>query len=229
MGYLLNNCRFLRLTSDIVCQCSSFSCKNDADIDSFFHSGNPDNYTDYEQERMAISHCFITKEEKCRMVCAFSLSATALRVDHISNRERRKVNKHIPYSKQRTQYPAILIGKLCVFDGFGRKAFPEGNVGIELMNLIKTMAINPDNAVAYRYLVVDALNKPKVLNYYTENQFSFLFSSEEEEYECLHARKRGILNKLWCKLLSFLGKSSDSSCPHLKTRLMVFDLILLRQ
>ena len=146
---------------------------------------------------MAISHCFITKEKKSRMVCAFSLSATALRVDYISNRGRRRVNKRIPYSKQRTQYPAILIGELCVFDGFGRKAFPEGNIGVELMNLIKTMAINPANSVAYRYLVVDALNNPKVLNYYSENQFSFLFSSEEEEYECLHGRKRGFLNRIW--------------------------------
>lgn len=229
MGYLLNNCRFLRLTNDVVRQCESFSCKNDSGIDSFFHSGNPDNYFDYEQERMAISHCFITKDNTSRMVCAFSLSATALRVDHISNRGRRAVNKRIPYSKQRTQYPAILIGKLCVFDGFGRKDFPEGNVGTELMNLIKTMAMNPDNPVAYRYLVVDALNNPKVLDYYTENQFSFLFSSEEEEYECLHGHKRGYLKKIWYKLQSFIGNAPPSTSLHLNTRLMIFDLILLRQ
>lgn len=74
----------------------------------------------------------------------------------------------------------------------------------KMMDLIKTIAINPENKYAARYLVVDAVNHPKVLAFYTKNGFEFLFNSEEEEKECLH----------------------KSDCP---TRLMLFDLIVLRQ
>ena len=35
MGYLLDNCLFDRLTSDIIDQCQPYSCEKDADIDSF--------------------------------------------------------------------------------------------------------------------------------------------------------------------------------------------------
>lgn len=36
MGYLLDNCLFDRLSSDIINQCQPYSCEKDADIDSFF-------------------------------------------------------------------------------------------------------------------------------------------------------------------------------------------------
>lgn len=60
-----------------------------------------------------------------------------------------------------------------------------------MMNLIKTIVINPKN-------------HPKVLEYYRKNGFEFLFDSDEEEQGCLY----------------------KSDCP---TRLMFFDLIVLRQ
>lgn len=71
-----------------------------------------------------------------------------------------------------------------------------------MMDLIKTIAINPENATAARYLVADAVNNPKVLEYYRNNGFEFLFASDEEEMDCLQ----------------------KSTC---QTRLMFFDLILL--
>lgn len=103
-----------------------------------------------------------------------------------------------PSTRLWSQYPAILIGQLCVFDGFGGL-----DIGDEMMDLIKTLAINPENRCAARYLVV-AVNHPKVLEYYRKNGFEFLFDSDEEEQGCLH----------------------KSDCP---TRLMSFDLIVLRQ
>lgn len=37
VGYLLDNCRFGRLTSEIINQCQPYTCSKNADIDSFFH------------------------------------------------------------------------------------------------------------------------------------------------------------------------------------------------
>ena len=210
MGYLLDHCRFDRLSSEIISRCQPYSCSKDSDIDSFFHLGKADNFVDYQSEMMAFTHCFYTDEENPRMVCAFSLSNSALRIKNLPNEKRKSFNKKIPYSKRRSQYPAILIGQLCIFDGFGNKDFPN-NVGNEMMNLIKTIAIDSDNNSAVRYLVVDAINEPNVIEFYKRNGFVFLFESEEDELKCLR------------------GKSlNEESEIHCRTRLMLFDLITLK-
>lgn len=210
MGFLLDKCLFDRLSSEIIGRCKPYTCTIDTDIDSFFHDGTNDNYADYQEEMMGYSHCFYTDVSNCNdgcpaspekpeLVCAFSLSNTALRTAPLTNSRRNQFNRPIPNAKRRSQYPAILIGRLCVFD-----AFRHLNVGREMMDLIKTIAINPENSSAARYLVVDAVNRPKVLEYYLNNGFQFLFPSEEEERNCLRRK----------------------TCP---TRLMFFDLILLNQ
>jgi len=132
-----------------------------------------------------------------------------VRTDILPNNQRNRLNRSIPNAKRRSQYPAILIGELCVFDGFGHKSFGH-DVADEMMNLIKTIAIDPDNNCSSRYLIVDALNSPDVIEYYQRNGFVFLFASDEEELEYL----RGI------------PCDETQKC---KTRLMLFDLIVLNQ
>lgn len=213
MGYLLDNCRFGRLTSEIINQCQPYTCSKNADIDSFFHDNTPDNYRDYWLEMMGTTHCFFTDEKdnttQPKMVCAFSLSNSSLRTDILPNNRRNRLNRSIPNAKRRFQYPAILIGELCVFDGFGHKTFGY-NIADEMMNLIKTIAIDPDNNSSSRYLIVDALNSPEVIEYYKRNGFEFLFASDEEELEHLRS-----------------GHSSD--VQNCRTRLMFFDLVILNQ
>ena len=215
MGFLLDNCHFDRLTSEIIDQCQPYTCSKDSGIDSFFHLGNEDNFQDYHEEMMSNSHCFYTDEENPRMVCAFSLASSALRTDTLPNNKRNKFNRPIPNSKRRSQYPAILIGQLCIFDGFGQKTFGH-NIGDEMMDLIKTMVIDPENDNAARYIVVDAINKPEVIDYYSRNGFEFLFTSDEEELAGLHGYNPE----------EFIENDETPKC---KTRLMFFDLIVLRQ
>ena len=213
MGYLLENCHFDRLTSEIINQCQPYTCSRNADIDSFFHDGTPDNYRDYRLEMMGTTHCFFTDEKdktvRPRMVCAFSLSNSSLRTDILPGSRRNRLNRSIPNAKRRFQYPATLIGELCVFDGFGHKTFGY-DIADEMMNLIKTIAIDPENNSSSRYLIVDALNSPEVIGYYKRNGFDFLFASEEDELE--HLR----------------GAHSDG-IQNCKTRLMFFDLVVLNQ
>ena len=213
MGYLLENCHFGRLTSEIINQCQPYTCSRNADIDSFFHDGTPDNYRDYRLEMMGTTHCFFTDEKdkavQPRMVCTFSLSNSSLRTDNLSGSRRNRLNRSIPDAKRRFQYPAILIGELCVFDGFGHKTFGY-DIADEMMNLIKTIAIDPENNSSSRYLIVDALNSPEVIGYYRRNGFDFLFASEEDELEHLRGAHSG-------------------GIQNCKTRLMFFDLVVLNQ
>lgn len=220
MGYLLNNCLFDRLSTAIINQCQPYKCSKDSNIDSFFHDGAKDNYADYDTEMMGFSHCFYTDAEHPQMVCAFSLSNTALRTAPLPKSERNKFNKVIPNAKRRSQYPAILIGQLCVFDGFGHH-----HVGDEMMDLIKTLAINPENTIAARYLVVDAVNTPKVISFYESNGFKFLFASDREEQECLHNIPQ---ESIWRKIKRAVVGSNEPISKS-RTRLMYFDLIVLNQ
>ena len=105
-----------------------------------------------------------------------------------------------------------------MFDKFAHKG-----IGKELMDLIKTIAINPGNNSAARYLVVDAVNEPKVISYYQNNGFQFLFSTDEEELECLHE----LPHEGWLKRLVRVFSGKEKPEYKCSTRLMYFDLILL--
>ena len=123
-----------------------------------------------------------------------------------------RLNRSIPNAKRRFQYPAILIGELCAFDGFGHKTFGY-NIADEMMNLIKTIVIEPDNNSSSRYLMIFyTLNRPDVIEYYKRNGFEFLFASGEEELEHLRS-----------------GHGHDRDVQNCRTRLMFFDFVVLNQ
>jgi len=45
---------------------------------------------------------------------------TDISVDLIPKSTRNKLNRKIPYAKQRDHYPAVLIGQIAVFDAFAK-------------------------------------------------------------------------------------------------------------
>ncbi len=95
-------------------------------------------------------------------------------------------------------YPSVLIGRLAVDNQFKGKG-----IGKELMNFIKIWFASPENKTGCRFIVVDAYNKEDTIAYYQRNEFSMLFSTEEQEKEYL-----------------FLEGDME-----LKTRLLYFDLL----
>lgn len=199
MGILLDSCNFVELCPEVVFSCKCFSCEKDADIESFFKS----EYADYSSQLLGKSYAFVTDSVETELVCAFTLSNSSVSADRLTNNQRNRLNRNIPNAKRRRQYPAVLIGQLAVFDGFSGK-----RIGDELLDFIKALILNPEIKSGCRYLLVDAINTFKVIDFYERNGFKMLFASDSEE-------------------LSYLGKESDST-RKLKTRLMYFDLIQLR-
>ncbi len=98
-------------------------------------------------------------------------------------------------------YPALLIGRLGV-----NKEYQNKGIGKEVMEFIKAWFIDENNKTGCRFIVVDSYNETKPLNYYNKNGFNFLFNDEIQE-----------------RKYTGLNKERD-----LVTRLMYFDLILLR-
>ena len=199
-NYLDGNCEFGKLTREIVNACHDFACSKDADIHSFFH----EEFEDYSHQLLGKTYCFITKQGN-KMVAAFTVANSSIRVDNMPKSKRNKLNRKIPFSKQRSQYPAVLIGQLAVFDDFSGL-----DIGQEMMDFIKAWCIDPLNKTGCRYIIVDAINKEKVLQFYLDNGFDFIFTSSEEESQYM-SKEENVSNKE----------------QYRETRLMYFDLMKL--
>lgn len=198
---MLEQCDFMELTEEVLQQCKGFTCK-DEDITEFFTQ----DYADYAYQLLGKSYCFV-KPNTSEIVCAFTVANSSVKVDSLPPSLRNKINRKIPNAKRRPQYPAVLVGQLAVSD-----LFSGHRVGDELLDFIKSWFIDPLNKTGCRYVIVDAVNHPKVFEYYQRNGFKFLFSSDEEEWTFLHNQ----------------GQEPTTPIEPMKTRLMYFDLIYLR-
>ena len=103
-------------------------------------------------------------------------------------------------------YPAVLIGRLGVHKDYRSITGEDQRTGKQLMDFIKAWFIDSKNKTGCRFIVVDSYNESNPLKYYSDNGFLFLFSSEEQEKEY----------------------SELPLTAKLRTRLMYFDLIILK-
>ena len=171
MGFLSENCAFAPLTEKLHGMLTGFDCRREPAIQDFFRN----EAILKAKELMSKSYCFY-KKDTMQVVAAFCVINTDISVDLIPKSTRNKLNRKIPYAKQRDHYPAVLIGQIAVFD-----AFAEYHLGDELMDSIKWWLRNVANLIAARYVVVDAVNNEKVLQFYSRNQFWTVFKTEEDE------------------------------------------------
>ena len=171
MGYLSKNCAFAPLTEQLHEALTGFDCQREPAIQDFFRNEAILN----AKELMSKSYCFY-KKDTMQAVAAFCVINTDISVDLIPKSTRNKLNRKIPYAKQRDHYPAVLIGQIAVFD-----AFAKYHLGDELMDSIRWWLRNVANLIAARYVVVDAVNNEKVLQFYARNQFWTVFKTEEDE------------------------------------------------
>lgn len=73
---------------------------------------------------------------------------------------------------------------------------------------------------------MNAINQSNVIDYYKRNGFVFLFESDKEELECLRNHKR--IHSFIQHLNDFFRPNKQEEKISCKTRLMLFDLILLK-
>lgn len=197
MAFLEDNCIFSELTDDKITASKDFYCGN-ADLDEFFH----EDVTRFRYNLMGKSYCFVFEDDPQTIVSAFTVSNDSIRVYDLP-RSRRDFMKHLTHKHLR-RYPGVLVGRLAVNKDFSHKG-----IGSEVLQFIKQWFISPDNKTGCRFVVVDAVNEPDVLRFYQKNGFTFLFSTEEQEFIYTGGKKGEPVN--------------------LCTRLMYFDLMDLAQ
>lgn len=195
MAFLSEKCTFAPVTDELLTRLQSFSCHHEEDLAIFFR----DKATFASKQLMSQSYCFYDPATM-HMVAAFCVLNTNLAMEHLPNYVRRSINKEVVYEKQRRQYPATLIGQLAVFDGY-----EQYHIGNELMDFILVWLMEHSMNMGNRFLLVDAINHEKVLEFYNRNDFKMMFRTEEDEK-------------------SAIGKPLDEP---LSTRMMFYDMIHL--
>lgn len=175
---------------------------------SMFSCGNEDldgffhdDAVSYAENLFGKSYCYYLESDKSEIVCAFTVSNASIFTKYLPNARKKKVAKLVPHVKQDLIYPAVLIGRL----GISTK-FQHLHIGTEVMDFIKSWFVEPYNKTGCRYIVVDAYNDDIPVSFYKKNGFDFMFSTEEQEK-------------------AYRGIVSDKP---LRTRLMFFDLILIK-
>lgn len=196
--FLDDNCEFVEWSRLLIEHCSNFSCTHDKDIEAFFK----DEFEYYNNQLLGKSYGFIKTSPPLELVAAFTVSNSMLPISDFPKPIKNRINRKIPNTKRNSQYPAVLIGQLAVFDSFSGK-----RIGDEVLNFIKGWFIDPLNKTGCRYIIVDAANNDKVLDFYKRNGFRFIFDNISDEIE-------------YMKL--------DLEPEYKRTRLMYFDLIVLK-
>lgn len=168
---LTDRCALVRLGPEVSTR--DFIC-GDNGIDAFFRHS----YFLYEQELLTKTYAFVTDDEECRIVCIFSVSNDSVKASMLPKRFRNRMQRNIPNSKRMRSYPAVLIGQMGV-----DRNFKGLNVGSQVLNYIKDWFTHPAYKTGCRFLIVDALNEDKVIEFYRKNGFNLVYDSEDEEKE----------------------------------------------
>lgn len=201
MSFLLDHCTLKVYDAQLLENSNEFDCGNQ-DLNEFFSK----DLIPYSFELLGKSYCFTLDKDPKVITCAFTIANDSIKTLHLPNSRKRKVILEIPREKHMRSYPAVLIGRLGVHKDFRIIEGEKQRTGDQLMDFIKSWFIDGNNKTGCRFIVVDAYNDECVIRYYTANGFIMLFSSESQEKEYYNL---------------------DDSAT-LATRLMFFDLILLK-
>ena len=201
MSFLLDHCTLKVYDAQLLENSNEFDCGNQ-DLNEFFSK----DLIPYSFELLGKSYCFTLDKDPKVITCAFTIANDSIKTLYLPNSRKRKVILEIPREKHMRSYPAVLIGRLGVHKDFRIIEGEKQRTGDQLMDFIKSWFIDGNNKTGCRFIVVDAYNDERVIRYYTANGFIMLFSSESQEKEYYNL---------------------DDSAT-LATRLMFFDLILLR-
>ncbi|MDR0811471.1 MAG: N-acetyltransferase [Paludibacter sp.] len=186
---LQKDCELIELSqSDII---ENFNC-GDADLNDFFNID-----AILYQEQMLGQTFFFRHNVSRKIVCAFTLSPDSLNTSLLPNNRSKKVRENISHRKPLKSFPAYLIGRLGV-----SVEFENQGIGSQLLKIIRFFCLDKFRFYC-RFIVVDAYNKPEILNFYQKNDFQTVFSTEQQERDY---------------------KKLETDAP-LRTRYMFYDMI----
>lgn len=143
-----------------------FSCGN-GDLDEFYHK---DSVVGCNQ-LLCVMYAIMGNDD---IVAFFSLSNDSINKE-VNRSVFRRLVKGIPPDKRYRSLPAAKIGRL----GVSKKVQSSG-IGTYALDFLKYWFTN-DNKTGCRFLLVDAYNNERTINFYKNNGFLFLTGKDEKD------------------------------------------------
>lgn len=167
----LTDYQFAKLTPDT--DLADFDC-GDKDITDWLK----DDSKDYQTELIANTYLFLDQNKVIAYFCIFNDCLNDIGKElGIAGKFWSKFHRKIdlPNPKRIKSYPAIKIGRLGVC-----LSQQKNGLAYELMDFIKGYSLL-EHKPACRLLLLDAYNRPRQVNYYTQNGFQFLQQEDEND------------------------------------------------
>lgn len=208
---LFDRCELNLLTPQFLQECEPFTCgesEDEQDLNEFFAQ----DAIPFQQRLLGKTYVLTLKQSEVekqhnfpkKIVTFFTLANDSIRLTNKMSDEYRELFLEDTDLRDKTikRFPGVLLGRLGT-----NSAFLGQGYGTAVMNFIKSM-FTTNNRTGCRFIIVDALNNERTINYYKEhNGFQFLIEDER-----LEAKYIGI---------------GVGRLP-LNTRLMYFDLLTLQ-
>jgi len=124
------------------------------------------------RELMSVTY---VAEVKGKVVAFYSVSNDAIRRNDSAKSILNKLSRFIPSDKRYKSLPAVKIGRLATCSTMQCRG-----IGTEILDYIK-YSFTHGNKTGCRFIIVDAHNNDRTLNFYKRNGFDFLAKGDEQE------------------------------------------------
>ena len=155
--------QFIRLTDNY--QFKAFDCGN-SDLNDFLLS----DAKNYAKRLLSVTYLIENENE---IIAFFSVSNDRISIRESDKAVWRKIKKEFPYSKHRSDYPAVKIGRLGV-----NLTHQTSHIGTYILDFVKKTFIT-NNRTGCAFITVDAL--PSAIPFYQKNGFKFLKASTNSQ------------------------------------------------
>lgn len=146
----------------------SFKCTED-DLNDFLINDSKA----YQEELLSKTYLVVNKVTE-DIAAYFSLLNDVIKLDETEKRTRNRINRRIPYSKHRSHYPAVKLGRLAVDERYAGQG-----IGKYVLDNLKYIFTH-DNRTGCRFLTVDALSS--ATGFYEHNDFHFFTEADKDDY-----------------------------------------------
>ena len=163
---LLPDYKLVRL--DYLTKVSLFNCDN-TDLNDFIIN----DALNHQGELLSVTYIWLDDKD-------IPIAFVSLSNDKIIKSEMINFWNHlcrvIPNNKRRKHYPAVLLQRLGVSNELQGKG-----LGSEIITFLKAW-FTVNNKTGCRFIIVDAYNEEKVINFYTKNGFNFLSNNDQSNH-----------------------------------------------
>ena len=104
---------------------------------------------DYQEQLLAVTY-LLQNPKTSEVVAYFSLLNDTIKFEEDDKKTRNRINRKIPYVKQRSHYPAVKIGRLAVSENYAHQG-----IGEQILQYVKALFAF-GNRSGCRFLTVDA-------------------------------------------------------------------------